>query len=200
MPKISEAQKEKRKELIIDSAFEVFAQKGYSEASMDDIVRHSGVSKGGIYTYFPTKESILLEIAERRFLARNELVKSLQAKKTAEEQIEGYIRWLLDALHKPEVIKRAKFSFEFWTILTRNPEKAHLALMRYHRFEADLEGLVQGGVDRGEFRADLKVKSAVLHLLSGLDGIGFMGTVMEVPISEEDIKEFVSLYLTHWRK
>ena len=199
MPKISDEQKAKRRQIIVDSAYEVFGQKGYSEASIDDIVRRSGISKGGIYTYFPTKEAILLEIAEQRFRVRNELVKSLQQKKTASEKIEGYICWLLEALNEPQIIKGAKFTFEFWTILTRNPEKAYLAGERYQRFEADLGSLIQSGVETGEFRKDLKVKSAVLHLLSGLDGMGFMGTVMEVPISKEDIQEFVNLYLHYWR-
>lgn len=199
MPKISEAQKNERKQIILDAALAVFGEKGYSDASMDDIVRASGISKGGIYTYFHSKESILLEIAEQRFKARNQLVAELKTESSVLRQLEKYMRWLLEALKYPEVIRNARFTFEFWAVLSRHPESSDLSIERYRRFEADLTEVFYRGIVSGELRADLSVSSAVLHLLSGLDGIGFMSTVMNVPITEKDIDEFVNLYLNYWR-
>ncbi len=198
MPKISPHQKEARIQKILDSAYEVFGQNGYTETSIDDIVRHSGVSKGGIYTYFPTKESILLEIAERRFIARSALVESLKSCKRASEKIERYILWVLGHIGEEDYGKHTRFTFEFWTVLTRNEANKHLPLERYEKFEKDLSALIQSGVDAGEFRSDLNVAHAVLHLLSGLDGMGFMGTVMGVSIARSAIEEFVDLYLNYW--
>lgn len=199
MPKISEAQKNERKQIILDAALAVFGEKGYSEASMDDIVRASGISKGGIYTYFHSKESILLEIAEQRFKARNQLVDSLKAEESVVSQLEKYMRWLLESLKYPEIIRNARFTFEFWAVLSRNPGSSDLSVERYRRFEADLKAVFERGIATGELRPDLNISSAVLHLLSGLDGIGFMSTVMNVPISEQDIDEFIQLYLNYWR-
>lgn len=200
MPKISEAQKEQRRQIILASAAEVFGRKGYSEASMDDLVKESGISKGGIYTYFPTKEAIFLEIAEQRFRLRSDLVSHLSPELSASKQVETYIRWLLDSLEQPAVINRSRFSFEFWSVIARNKEKSHLAQERYKKFEADLSALIQSGVDRGEFRRDLKVSSAVLTLLSAMDGMNFMSTVMGIKVSETDIQEFIQMFLKHWRE
>ncbi len=199
MPKISEAKKEERKKIILASAAEVFGCKGYSESSIDDIVKHSGISKGGIYTYFPTKEAIFLEIAEKRFEARSDLVKDLSKIESAAKRIETYIRWLLETLDDPKVISRSRFSFEFWTVISRNKEKGHLAKSRYEKFAKELESVILYGIEQKEFRSDLEVKSAVLILLSSMDGVGFMSTVMGKEISPTDIREFVSMFTNHWR-
>lgn len=64
MPKISESKRIERKQLILDKALEVFAEKGYCSTSVDDIVKKAGISKGLIYTYFKSKEDIFLDIAD----------------------------------------------------------------------------------------------------------------------------------------
>ncbi len=49
--------KEERRNEILGAALEVFIEKGYDKASMDDIVRASGLSKGTLYWYFKNKKS-----------------------------------------------------------------------------------------------------------------------------------------------
>ncbi|MBM3274121.1 MAG: helix-turn-helix transcriptional regulator, partial [Candidatus Sericytochromatia bacterium] len=44
--------KEKRREQILASALEVFAQKGYHASGVADILDHSGISRGTFYLYF----------------------------------------------------------------------------------------------------------------------------------------------------
>lgn len=54
---------------ILQAAREVFAEKGYHRALVDDIVRASQTSKGAVYHHFPNKEALFLalvdEFAER---------------------------------------------------------------------------------------------------------------------------------------
>lgn len=45
--------------LIIDAAFELFAQIGFEKASMAAIAKEAGVSKGLIYHHFESKEEVL---------------------------------------------------------------------------------------------------------------------------------------------
>jgi AcrR family transcriptional regulator len=49
---------------ILDAALEVFARKGYHRASVDDIVRASGTSKGAVYHHFPNKEAVFLALVD----------------------------------------------------------------------------------------------------------------------------------------
>lgn len=50
--------KEARPAEIVAAAFEVFAQKGFAGAKLDDIAARAGVSKGALYLYFETKEDL----------------------------------------------------------------------------------------------------------------------------------------------
>lgn len=50
--------KEARPAEIVAAAFEVFAERGFAGAKLEDIARRAGVSKGAIYLYFETKEDI----------------------------------------------------------------------------------------------------------------------------------------------
>lgn len=62
MPKVVPEYKEEAKTKIVKAARIVFAKKGYHAATMDDIAREVGVSKGALYSYFRSKEDLLEEI------------------------------------------------------------------------------------------------------------------------------------------
>jgi len=48
---------------IVDAALEVFAEKGFAAAKLDDIARRAGVSKAALYLYFDTKKEIFRAVA-----------------------------------------------------------------------------------------------------------------------------------------
>ena len=49
---------------ILEAAVQVFAQKGYHETRVDDIVAESKTSKGSVYFYFPSKQDIFLGLID----------------------------------------------------------------------------------------------------------------------------------------
>lgn len=50
------------KKKVLDSAYQLFTEKGYSQTSMRDISAMSGVSQGGIYNHYQSKEDIFIEL------------------------------------------------------------------------------------------------------------------------------------------
>lgn len=54
-----------RPDEIVAAAFEVFGEKGFAAARLDDIAARAGVSKGAIYLYFTTKEDIFQAVVEQ---------------------------------------------------------------------------------------------------------------------------------------
>ncbi|MDE7194693.1 MAG: TetR/AcrR family transcriptional regulator [Oscillospiraceae bacterium] len=56
---------------ILNAAGEVFAQKGYDVATMQDIMEKCGLSKGAIYHHFKSKEEILQALGDRMFFENN---------------------------------------------------------------------------------------------------------------------------------
>lgn len=53
-----------RKRQLLDHAAELFAERGYAETRVIDIVRSAGVAKGLFYWYFENKEAVFLELIE----------------------------------------------------------------------------------------------------------------------------------------
>lgn len=54
-----------KREQILDGAKRVFMEQGFEAASMNDITRAAGVSKGTIYVYFENKEVLFADMIER---------------------------------------------------------------------------------------------------------------------------------------
>ncbi|MBN9053846.1 TetR/AcrR family transcriptional regulator [Shinella sp. PSBB067] len=54
-----------KREQILDGAKRVFMEQGFEAASMNDITRAAGVSKGTIYVYFENKEDLFGYMIER---------------------------------------------------------------------------------------------------------------------------------------
>lgn len=54
---------EKTKQLLIETAAELFIKNGYSKTGINDILQKSNMSKGSFYFYFSSKKDLGLEVA-----------------------------------------------------------------------------------------------------------------------------------------
>ncbi len=64
MPDGSDTFKKGRKyDQVLSGAWQVFMSDGFEGASVDDIARAAGVSKATLYSYFPDKRLLFLEVA-----------------------------------------------------------------------------------------------------------------------------------------
>jgi AcrR family transcriptional regulator len=59
---------------IVDGAHAVFLARGFDAASMNDIARAAGVSKGTLYVYFDSKEALFEAIVEQECEAQAEAI------------------------------------------------------------------------------------------------------------------------------
>ncbi len=59
------------KEKILKAAGEVFSQKGFDAATMQDIIEKCGLSKGAIYHHFKSKDEIMQALGDRMFFENN---------------------------------------------------------------------------------------------------------------------------------
>ena len=57
-------QGQERKQQLLDHAAELFAERGYAETRVIDIVEAAGVAKGLFYWYFDNKEAVFRELVE----------------------------------------------------------------------------------------------------------------------------------------
>jgi AcrR family transcriptional regulator len=81
--------RERREQLILDVAGQVFARAGYESAPMDEIADRAGVSKPMLYTYFGSKEGLYLAYIER---AGGELLERLVGAKPVDRSPASMLR------------------------------------------------------------------------------------------------------------
>lgn len=53
------------KEKILDTAYQLFCNKGYFNTSTNEIAKAAGMSIGGLYAHYPDKDTIFMEILDR---------------------------------------------------------------------------------------------------------------------------------------
>ncbi len=56
--------REERRAHLLQCALEVFAQKGYHQASISDIIKRAGVARGTFYLYFESKRSVFDQLLD----------------------------------------------------------------------------------------------------------------------------------------
>jgi AcrR family transcriptional regulator len=53
---------ERSRRAILDAAFPIFARAGYAAASLNQIIEASGLTKGGFYFHYPSKQALALAV------------------------------------------------------------------------------------------------------------------------------------------
>lgn len=78
---------------IMDAALNVFANKGFHDTRMDDIVDQAGSSKGAVYFHFPGKEQLFLAlIDEFAQLLEERLTESIAAEPRGIRRVEAALQ------------------------------------------------------------------------------------------------------------
>jgi AcrR family transcriptional regulator len=62
MVKVLKKKKEERLERILNAAFKLFKEQGYSKTSMKDIASAADLGVGTLYNYFPSKSDIIIKL------------------------------------------------------------------------------------------------------------------------------------------
>ena len=70
MPKVTEEYRAARRDEIADAALRAFRRKGFQATSMAEIIAEAGLSAGAIYGHYPSKSSIVVDVATRVIDAR----------------------------------------------------------------------------------------------------------------------------------
>ena len=60
---------DERPQQILEAAFRVFGKRGLHRATLDDVAREAGITKGTIYLYFPSKAGLFAAMLKTRIAA-----------------------------------------------------------------------------------------------------------------------------------
>jgi AcrR family transcriptional regulator len=106
-----EATKAANRAAILEAAREVFAELGYGQATVRDVIRRTELASGTFYNYFPDKESVLRALVEDNAQAvRARLLEARAQAGSVEEFVRAgyraYFEWLVEDRPTFELIRR----------------------------------------------------------------------------------------------
>ena len=120
---------DERKSQILNAAEEVFTEKGFDQARMDDIAGQTGLSKGSLYRYFKSKDDLIIAILDRLFQREfGQMEKLVVADKSARACIEEFTD--LTTRDVSAMLRLLPIFYEFLALAFRNKYVQH-ALKQY---------------------------------------------------------------------
>lgn len=171
-PIVSEQHREERKNLILNAAKEVFIKKGFNATTIQDIINHSGVSRGGVYTYFKNTEDVFIELLKKR---DSEDVWDLESIYNGISTNWEALEFILDTLQENilnQTDRLVPAIYEYY--FTKGWEtKKHLPLLE-SRVEQAWNGLawiLQKGVNEKEFTPSLPIEDIAKTIITFYDGV-----------------------------
>jgi AcrR family transcriptional regulator len=122
----------KRDREVLDAAARVFYERGYSDASVQDVADELGILKGSLYHYIDTKEDLLFRLLQETHDEIYEILEAVAAFEglTALERLEIYIRRQVE--YNMDNLLRVSVYYHDLERLNEERRKAIVARRREH--------------------------------------------------------------------
>lgn len=163
---------EERISQILDAAMETFTERGFHKTRMSDIAATSGLSKGTLYWYFESKDSIILRLLERVFEPElKDFRILLTEQQPAPERLLFYVERAGDDMIK--MLKWMPLVYDFIALAFRQ-ESISKAISKYYKQNLEiLVTLIQQGVNAGELQVD-NARDAAIAFGSLIEGTALL--------------------------
>lgn len=161
---------EARPEELVEAAIEVFGEHGFRAATLEEVARRAGVSKGTVYLYFTSKEDLFRAMVEKKIVP---LIEAGEASVrdhvgSSADLLHQFIHRLWEAISRPDMVRLARV---VQSELNHFPELRRLYFERViQRQRRLLRSIAERGVAAGEFRPEavvvvpMMVPSLILQL------------------------------------
>jgi AcrR family transcriptional regulator len=155
---------ERRRRQIIESAYVVFAERGYEGTNISDLAAHAGVGQGTVYRYFDSKREILDHVFDFS------VEKMLEAVAPSSSTDGQESRFAEPASLDEMIDSIREATTKLFQLVEREPEFLRLVLVEASAIDQELNERVLGletmastmvrkglrrGVEQGLFRADI---------------------------------------------
>ncbi len=137
---------------ILQAAYHVFAERGFEQATMDEIAKAAGVAKGTLYLYYPSKQDIYSAALHRSVLElASRTAAALEAASGIEQKLHAFIATRLRYFEEHRDFFRI-YDQEFGRALCRHPQKGRATDEIYLEQVKALDQLLQQAVRRKVIR------------------------------------------------
>ena len=199
MPKISEAQRESRRQQILDAALRCFSRDGFHNTTTADIVRESGVSQGTLYLYFATKDDMVLALAEDRH-QRETLVNLLAQRE--QDPIKGLLALIElhgKGLHNDERLDGRRVGIQGWAEALRNPRIHASVIAGLTAVREAIARLIERGQHTGQIRPEIDPEAVARTLVATFQGLVLQvvwGEPVDLPACGRILHDMIGALLT----
>lgn len=94
MPRVSAEYVKDRRRQVLDAAAACFAAKGFQAATVDDICREAGFSKGAVYGYFGSKEDIVAALKVESVQRDAAVVRAAMQRREPDQAFQAMLDWV----------------------------------------------------------------------------------------------------------
>jgi AcrR family transcriptional regulator len=133
---------------LMNSAIKLFSNRGFNAASVDDICKEAGVSKGAFYHHFESKQSLFLALLDGWLHNIDSAIEASREKSAPETflQITEAFPFIFGSAgeHLPMFL-------EFWLQASRDDLIWQASIAPYRRYHNYFTSLIKKGVDEGSF-------------------------------------------------
>ena len=162
---------ERTRQLIIEKAAHLFNQKGFAGTSMQDIMAATGLTKGGIYGHFESKEEIALAAFEHATSYLTRLIADkLAAHTSASSKLGALFNFYRNYLLTPPIIGGCPVLNTSVEADDTNPQLRASVVKVLNRLHKAVANIVRQGVEQGEFKADVDADRFAVLLISMVEG------------------------------
>jgi AcrR family transcriptional regulator len=187
---------EKRRSQIVETAIQTIATQGFSQASLAEIAKEAGISKGVISYHFDGKEELVEEILRSLLRKPGEFVKERVSRAaTASEKLRAYIEANFDFMKRNRVGYVALV--DLWGQRDDGGGRNSLNVDAYEPSRHYLAHILEEGQRAGEMR-ELALMPTASLIQGAIDGVMLQWVLDEKAVDLDVAKqEVVSMVLRH---
>jgi AcrR family transcriptional regulator len=187
-----EATRQSAPERILDAACDLIAAEGIDEVRIARVAQRAGASTALVHHYFSTREELLEQALIHSFEQAGD--ERFQRPPDAEETAaQALARGIAESLPFPGPQEREWVLWvELWLRAVREPALRPVAARLYERYRDWVAGLIRGGIERGEFRADADAEALADVTMALLDGAGVRALISDPAMDVDAARRLVA--------
>lgn len=169
-----------RREQILSAARRCFVENGYFPTRVDDIAQAAGLSKGGVYFHFKSKQEVFNSLVDEEFEKSMEFLRTVTAgpepiAEKMQQVAQHYLTYFGQAPDAP------RFFIVMGEMALRDAVLAQKLLEMQTSFIQEVAKLIDQGIQEGMLRAvdSLAVASILKGLIDGVEGLHALNYPMD---------------------
>lgn len=188
MPRVSTAYEQAQREKILRAAITCFGRRGYHQTTIQDICDEADLSKGGLYTYFRSKEDILGAVVDGSVRTMLTDARTAAASGTTVlERLDKVAEVTVARLSAQDAAASPQLMLEIWAEASKNPEIKSVCARAYDEWRMFLVGLLREGVATGEIKPWIDPDSVAAILQGVFDGLSLQEGITEAKVRWSDV-------------